>query len=106
MAQGAPSVWRGARAPNKVAAPTRDLIKPGVTEDARMLTHTGSTILRNELGVEETVESDNIVRWDGNRLYVEQDVYHNGQLVHRKYRRTVTEPVARALWEIINRAKQ
>ncbi|MFC6792425.1 hypothetical protein [Methylobacterium komagatae] len=71
-----------------------------------MLTHTGSTILRNELGVEETVESDNIVRWDGNRLYVEQDVFHNGQLVHRKYRRTVTEPVARVLWEIINRAKQ
>ncbi len=60
----------------------------------------------NELGVEETVESDNIVRWDGERLYVEQDVFHNGQLVHRKYRRTVTEPVARALWEIINRAKQ
>ncbi|MCJ2025266.1 MULTISPECIES: hypothetical protein [unclassified Methylobacterium] len=71
-----------------------------------MLTHTGSTILRNELGVEETVESDNIVRWDGNRLYVEQDVFHNGQLVHRKYRRTVTEPVARVLWDIINRAKQ
>lgn len=71
-----------------------------------MLSHTGSTILRNELGVEETIESDNIVRWDGDRLYVEQDVYHNGQLVHRKYRRTVTEPVARVLWEIINRAKQ
>ncbi|MET0369582.1 MAG: hypothetical protein ABW058_15575 [Methylobacterium sp.] len=71
-----------------------------------MLTHTGSTILRNELGVEETVESDNIVRWDGNRLYVEQDVFHNGQLVHRKYRRTVTEPVARVLWDIITRAKQ
>lgn len=71
-----------------------------------MLTHTGSTILRGELGVEETVESDNIVRWDGERLYVEQDVYHNGQLIHRKYRRTVTEPVARALQEIINRSKQ
>lgn len=71
-----------------------------------MLTHTGSTILRSDLGVEETVESDNIVRWDGNRLYVEQDVFHNGQLVHRKYRRTVTEPVARVLWDIINRAKQ
>jgi len=71
-----------------------------------MLTHTGSTILRGELGVEETVESDNIVRWDGERLYVEQDVYHNGQLIHRKYRRTVTEPVARALQDIINRAKQ
>ncbi len=71
-----------------------------------MLTHTGSTILRSDLGVEETVESDNIVRWDGERLYVEQDVFHNGQLIHRKYRRTVTEPVARVLWEIINRAKQ
>jgi hypothetical protein len=77
-----------------------------VNKDARMLTQTGNSILRGDLGVEETVESDNIVRWDGERLYVEQDVYHNGQLVHRKYRRTVTEPVARALWAIINRAKQ
>ena len=55
------------------------------------------TNLRSDLGVIETVESDNIVRWDGERLYVEQDVYHNGQLVHRKYRRNITEPVARAL---------
>ncbi|GAN50319.1 hypothetical protein ME121_4360 [Methylobacterium sp. ME121] len=77
-----------------------------MNEDARMLTQTGNSILRGDLGVEETTESDNIVRWDGERLYVEQDVYHNGQLVHRKYRRTVTEPVARALWAIINRAKQ
>ena len=77
-----------------------------VNEDARMLTQTGSSIVRGDLGVEETIESDNIVRWDGERLYVEQDVYHNGQLVHRKYRRTVTEPVARVLWTIINRAKQ
>ncbi len=53
--------------------------------------------LRADLGVIETAESDNIVRWDGQRLYVEQDVYHNGQLVHRKYRRNVTDPVARAL---------
>ena len=71
-----------------------------------MLSQTGNTILRDDLGVEETIESDNIVRWDGERLYVEQDVFHNGQLVHRKYRRTVTEPVARALWTLINRAKQ
>ncbi|KAA0125853.1 hypothetical protein SAMN02799622_04599 [Methylobacterium sp. UNC378MF] len=71
-----------------------------------MLTQTGNSILRGDLGVEETIESDNIVRWDGERLYVEQDVFHNGQLVHRKYRRTVTEPVARVLWAIINRAKQ
>jgi len=71
-----------------------------------MLSQTGSSILRGDLGVEETIESDNIVRWDGERLYVEQDVFHNGQLVHRKYRRTVTEPVARTLWAIINRAKQ
>jgi hypothetical protein len=77
-----------------------------VNEDARMLTQTGNSILRGDLGVEETIESDNIVRWDGERLYVEQDVFHNGQLVHRKYRRTVTEPVARVLWAIINRAKQ
>jgi hypothetical protein len=53
--------------------------------------------VRGPLGVIETTESDNIVRWDGERLYVEQDVYHNGQLVHRKYRRTVTEPIARAI---------
>ena len=71
-----------------------------------MLTHTGSTILRSDLGVEETTESDNIVRWDGERLYVEQDVYHNGQLVHRKYRRTVTEPVALALLAVITRSQQ
>ncbi|MGH1589300.1 hypothetical protein ACRBEV_14240 [Methylobacterium phyllosphaerae] len=71
-----------------------------------MLTQTGNPILRGDLGVEETIESDNIVRWDGERLYVEQDVYHNGQLVHRKYRRTVTEPVARVLSMILNRAKQ
>ena len=58
--------------------------------------------VRPQLGVIESVESDNIVRWDGERLYVEQDVYHNGQLVHRKYRRTITEPVARALAEIIS----
>lgn len=55
------------------------------------------TNLRSDLGVIETVESDNIVRWDGDRLYVEQDVFHNGQLVHRKYRRNITEPVARVL---------
>ncbi|MCE4222523.1 hypothetical protein HCU64_02055 [Methylobacterium sp. C25] len=71
-----------------------------------MQTTAGAPILRSELGVEETSESDNIVRWDGERLYVEHDVYHNGQLVHRKYRRTVTEPVARALQAIINRAQQ
>ncbi|MCJ2005812.1 hypothetical protein MKK70_05685 [Methylobacterium sp. E-041] len=71
-----------------------------------MFTQTGSAILRDDLGVEETTETDNIVRWDGERLYVEHDVYHNGQLVHRKYRRNVTEPVARALLAVINRAKQ
>jgi hypothetical protein len=57
--------------------------------------------IRPALGVVETIESDNIVRWDGERLYVEQDVYHNGQLVHRKYRRTITEPVARALAQLL-----
>ncbi|RVU16822.1 hypothetical protein [Methylobacterium oryzihabitans] len=71
-----------------------------------MFSSTSAPTLRNDLGVEETTESDNVVRWDGERLYVEQDIYHNGQLVHRKYRRTITEPVARALLAIINRAKQ
>jgi hypothetical protein len=49
------------------------------------------------LGVKETTESDNVLRWDGENLYVEHDVYHNGQLVHRKYHRKVTADVARAL---------
>ncbi|WP_375456735.1 hypothetical protein [uncultured Methylobacterium sp.] len=71
-----------------------------------MFTQTGSPIIRDDLGVEETTETDNVVRWDGERLYVEHDVYHNGQLVHRKYRRNVTEPVARALLAVVNRAKQ
>ena len=71
-----------------------------------MQTTTGAPIRRPELGVEQTPATDNVVRWDGERLYVEHDIYHNGQLVHRKYRRTVTEPVARALQAIINRAQQ
>lgn len=53
--------------------------------------------LRPALGVIETVESDGVLRWDGERLYVEQDVYHNGQLVHRRYRRNVTAAVAEAV---------
>lgn len=53
--------------------------------------------LRDDLGVKESVQSDNVLRWDGERLYVEQDIFHNGQLVHRKYRRTVTDQVAQLL---------
>ena len=49
------------------------------------------------LGVIETIESDNVLRWDGSMVYVEQDVYHNGQLVHRRYKRRVTAEVGRAL---------
>lgn len=71
-----------------------------------MQTHTGASILREDLGVQETTETDNVVRWDGERLYIEHDVYHNGQLVHRKYRKTVTESVARALLALIERAHQ
>ena len=56
---------------------------------------------RTTLEVGETVESDNIIRWDGERLYIEQDVYKNGQLVHRKYRRTVTDSVAQALSSLL-----
>jgi len=54
-----------------------------------------------EIGVIETVESDNILRWDGDNLYVEQDVFHNGQLVHRKYRRRVTKQVAQAIAKML-----
>lgn len=71
-----------------------------------MLTQPRGAILREDLGVEETTDSDHVVRWDGERLYVEHDIYHNGQLVHRKYRKNVTEPVARALQALINRAHQ
>ncbi|WP_428030892.1 hypothetical protein [Ancylobacter sp.] len=54
-----------------------------------------------EIGVMETVESDNILRWDGTNLYVEQDVFHNGQLVHRRYRKRVTKSVAQAIAAMI-----
>src|SRR3954470_24879050 len=53
------------------------------------------------LGVKETTETDNVLRWDGDHLYVEHDVYHNGQLVHRKYHRKVTADVARALLGVL-----
>jgi hypothetical protein len=57
--------------------------------------------LRADLGVKETTVTDDIVRWDGETLYVEHDIYHNGQLVHRKYRRKVTKPIARALLDLV-----
>ncbi|GLK81693.1 hypothetical protein [Methylopila turkensis] len=56
------------------------------------------------LAVIETSETDNVLRWDGTSVYVEHDVYHNGQLVHRKYRRKVTPEVARALLSVIVKA--
>ncbi|GBD47166.1 hypothetical protein JOD31_001529 [Methylopila capsulata] len=56
------------------------------------------------LAVIETTESDNVLRWDGEMLYVEHDVYHNGQLVHRKYRRRVTADVARTLLTTVAKA--
>lgn len=71
-----------------------------------MLTQPSNITLRDDLGVTETSETDNVVRWDGERLYVEHDIYHNGQLVHKKYRKNVSEPVAKALQALINRAKQ
>ncbi|SFG61298.1 hypothetical protein [Methylobacterium gossipiicola] len=71
-----------------------------------MFAQAGGVTFREDLGVEETTETDNIVRWDGDKLYVEHDIYHNGQLVHRKYRKNVSEPVARALQAIIKRAQQ
>lgn len=49
------------------------------------------------LGVIETTETDHVLRWDGDKLYVEHDVYHNGQLVHRRYKRRVTQEIARVL---------
>lgn len=66
---------------------------------------TSSTIegqLIREIGVIETTESDNVLHWDGKNLYVEQDVYHNGQLVHKKYKRRVTKQVAIAVAEMLS----
>jgi hypothetical protein len=59
-----------------------------------------------DLGVIETTESDNVLHWDGERLYVEQDIFHNGQLVHRKYKRRVTAEVADALRRMIEAAER
>lgn len=53
------------------------------------------------LKVLETTETDNVLRWDGQVLYVEHDVYHNGELVHRKYRRKVTAEVAKVLLSVV-----
>jgi hypothetical protein len=53
------------------------------------------------LGVIETTETDNILRWDGAMVYVEHDVYHNGQIVHRRYKRRVTADVAKALLRVV-----
>lgn len=58
--------------------------------------------LIREIGVIETTQSDDILRWDGDNLYVEQDIYHNGQLVHKKYKRRVTRNVAQALAEMLH----
>ncbi|WP_127089767.1 hypothetical protein [Aquabacter cavernae] len=62
-----------------------------------MLKHPLEGQIIEGLGVIETVESDNILRWDGKMVYVEQDIFHNGQLVHAKYKRRVTKEVARVL---------
>ncbi len=70
-------------------------LMPGQSEDG---------LLRPGLGVKETIETDHVLRWDGDRLYVEQDVYHNGQLVHRKYKRGVTPAVAKAIARLVETA--
>lgn len=62
-----------------------------------MPNRTSEGLLIPGTGVIETIESDQVLRWDGEILYVEQDIYHNGQLVHRKYKRRVTKDVARSL---------
>jgi hypothetical protein len=53
------------------------------------------------LGVIETTQTDNILRWDGDMVYVEYDVYHNGQMVHSKYKKRVTREVATALLAVL-----
>ena len=68
---------------------------------AKMLGKQQEGQLIEGLGVIETTETDNVVRWDGEKLYVEHDIYHNGQLVHSKYKRRVTREVAQALAEIL-----
>ena len=39
-----------------------------------MFAQAGGVTFREDLGVEETTETDNIVRWDGEKLYVEHDI--------------------------------
>lgn len=68
---------------------------------AKMLGKQQEGQLIEGLGVIETTETDNVVRWDGEKLYVEHDIYHNGQLVHSKYKRRVTREVAQALADIL-----
>jgi hypothetical protein len=53
------------------------------------------------LGVIETTQTDNLLRWDGDMVYVEHDVYHNGQIVHRRYKRRVTAEIAKALLKVV-----
>lgn len=53
------------------------------------------------LNVIETTQTDNLLRWDGEMVYVEHDVYHNGQIVHRRYKRRVTPDIARALMRVV-----
>jgi hypothetical protein len=55
------------------------------------------------LGVIETTETDHVLHWDGEKLYVEHDVFHNGALVHRAYKKRVTSDVAQALLALIEK---
>ncbi|CAA2100298.1 hypothetical protein MBUL_00600 [Methylobacterium bullatum] len=61
--------------------------------------------LRDDLGVTGTSETDNVVRWDDERLYGEHNIYYDGRLVSEEDRGNVTETAAKALRERINRAK-
>jgi hypothetical protein len=49
--------------------------------------------MADKLGLDETVECDNVLRWDGSKLYVEERVYRSGRK-SRTDKRDVTLEVA------------
>jgi hypothetical protein len=49
--------------------------------------------IADKLGVDETVECDNVVKWDGEALYVEDRFYRGGRF-SRVAKRDVTSEIA------------
>jgi hypothetical protein len=84
---------------------TRANQSPEPSQEASTMPGQKTEQLIPTLGVIETTETDNILRWDGRDLYIETDVFHNGNLVHTKYHRKVTSQVLRTLAALIEGEK-